>query len=191
MRLGRIEILLVILVICSAVYMGIQYFPGAGPAQCAPVPLSPEVKAYIDKQLAANAGNAQCGDIPAVLSRVTEMETKMVALNKFEEMRNDLTARRDQTAQISQATRQTQTDILTNLRNGEMSRLRNEMAMMCAGVSVRSGGAGSMGMQPSNGVRRRGGVDNGGASAPQTPPANSDSGGSNSGAGDAAGANQN
>jgi DNA-binding XRE family transcriptional regulator len=190
LRLGRIEILLVILLICAAVYMGIQYLPSGRAKQCAPVPLSPEVKAYIDKQLAAHAGNAQCGDIPAVLSRVTEMETKMAAINKFEQMRNDFNARREQTAQVVQATRQTQTDILTNLRNAELARLRNEMAMMCAGVTVRSGGgAGALGAQPGGGARLKGGNGNVAPGAGAVP--SGDAGGSNSGEGDAAGSTQN
>jgi len=139
LRLGRIEILLVILIVCGAAYMALQYFPGGKtPQLCSPVPLSPEVKAYIDQKLAAAPANAQCGDIPTVISRVKDLEGKLVSLEKFRELRENLEAKRENLESVSQEARRQQTDILTQLRNAELGRLRNEMAMMCSGISIRS-----------------------------------------------------
>lgn len=211
MRLGRIEILLVLLVVCAAVYMGIQYFPSGGPQICAPVPLSPEVKAYIDQKMAAGGGSAQCGDIPAVLARVNDIEAKMGSLDKYEELRAGLNENRDQVNLALAASRRTQGDALAQARNGELARLRNEMAMMCAGITVRSSspggspgagpalapgggprrgrgtpGGGARGAGPGGGSGpRRGGGAQGGApgGAPQLPPAGEAAGGASDGAG--------
>lgn len=212
MRLGRVEILLVVLVVCAAVYMGIQYFPSGGPKMCAPVPLSPEVKAYIDQKMAAGGSNAQCGDIPAVLARVNDIEAKMGSLDKFEQLRMGLSENRDQVSAALAASRRTQGDAFAQARNDELSRLRNEMAMMCAGVTVRSsapggnpgntpglapgpdgqrrgrgapgaGGAGR-GAGPGPGQRRGGGARGGlPADRPQVPPAGDATGGASDGAG--------
>lgn len=150
--------------------MAIQFFPGGGPKVCAPIPLSPEVKAYIDKQLAANAGNAQCGDIPAVVSRISDLEVKLGSFSKFEDMRKGLGEKREALNIASQDVKQTQNEILGRMRNAELGRLRNEMAMMCAGISVRSGGAtpapggqGGQGQGPRRGGGRGGRGGPGGA----------------------------
>jgi hypothetical protein len=148
--------------------MAVQYFPSRGPAVCAPVPLSPEVKAYIDQKLAAGAGNAQCGDVPAILSRVNEIESKMGSLDKYEELRTTVAEKREGMNLAIANARQKQTDILANLRNAELSRLRNQVAMMCSGISIRSsvpaeaadrlGGGNGQGQR--NGGRKNGGRGN-------------------------------
>jgi hypothetical protein len=205
LRLGRLEVLLVLLVVCAAVYMGIQYFPSGGPNLCAPVPLSPEVKAYIDQKMAAGGNNAQCGDIPAVLARVTDVEAKMSSLDKFEELRAGLAQQSGQVNMAIAATRRAQGDALSQARSSELGRLRNEMATMCAGITVRSAAPGANpGLAPNGQGRRRGpspgpggvgrgtgpapGQRRGGAAPPQAPPAAGESSGA---ASDGAGAVEN
>lgn len=142
--------------------MGAQYFAGSAPKVCEPVPLSPEVKAYIDKMLAANAANAQCGDIPAVLARVNDIESKMGSLQKFEELRSGLGEKREAMNQQLQNSRQQQNDVLSQLRNAELGRLRNEMAMMCAGIQIRNSVGGGNGAAAGSGGANFGGAQGGG-----------------------------
>jgi hypothetical protein len=165
--------------------MAVQYFPSRGPAVCAPVPLSPEVKAYIDQKLAANAGNAQCGDVPAILARVNEIESKMGSLDKYEELRTAVAEKREGMNLAIANARQKQTDILANLRNAELSRLRNQVAMMCSGISIRSSvpadAADRLG--GGNGQGQRGGRKNGGRGNRGNNPGGGQGGGGGQGAG--------
>ena len=170
MRLGRIEILLIILVICAAIFMAIQYIP-TGPKVCAPVPLSAEVKSYIDAKLAASADNAANANVPAVLARVTDLEAKMGTLDRYAELRAGLDQSRQALSETSLNTRQAQVDVLTIMRNAELSRLRNDLAMMCAGITVRPNqGAGAAPAGVGQGNR---------ALPPRNPPGDNPNGGQN------------
>lgn len=156
MRLGRLEIALLSVLICGTLYLAVQYLPFGRQQMCGPVPLSPEVKAYIDRKLEANASNAQCGDIPAMVSRVNDLESKLGALEQFREERRELEAKRTRAEMAAQNQRQQQTDMLARLRNAELSRLRNDVAMMCAGITVRNGGQQKQGTGPSDPGRDEG-----------------------------------
>lgn len=170
MRLGRVELLLVVLILLGGVYMAIQYFPKNRNVDiCAPVPLSPEVRAYIDKKLAEGSGMAQCGEMPALVTRIAEMESKVNLFDKFRDLRQQVDAKRAEVDSALEQQRESLAEVTQRRRNEELQKLKGDTAMLCAGVTVRAvtpglgganrnfgGGAGGGGQ--GGGGRGRGGV---------------------------------
>lgn len=167
MKLGRLEILLLILIIAGAAWMASQYLPSmSGPQVCGPVPLSPEVRTYIDNKFKA-LGAEQCGDVTKLVSRVGEMEGKLGQLDRFRQMREQVEAKRVQVEDATHAKVNARMDMLSFHRNNELGRLRNEVAKMCSGITVRSGREDG---GDSSGSSDFGGGQGGGASGGGFPP---------------------
>ncbi len=144
MRLGRIELLLIVFLLVGSGWMALQYLPGGQQRACSPVPLSDEVKAYIDGKITSGEGG-QCGDLPKVVGRVSELEGKMGELEKFRQLREQVEERRVNLETALKEQRNNHQNFLSTFREAEVNRLRSEIATMCAGITiVPSGSRGSI-----------------------------------------------
>jgi hypothetical protein len=140
LRLGRIELILLVLLVSGATFLVMQFVPSGKGGACTPLPLSNEVKTYIDSKMVSPAGTeSSLAELSKMMSRVTAFETKLVEFEKFREMQAQLDEKRKTLSEALQDKRRDQNEVLAKVRNAELSRLRNDMATMCAGVSVKPG----------------------------------------------------
>lgn len=117
------------------------------------MPLSPEARAYIDSHLPTAA--AACGDIPKILSRVADLEGRIGDLDKFRQLREQIEEKRQQLEQAISQQRHEQEEALANSRAAELEKLRQDVKLMCAGVTLKRGGAEDQTPPAFGGARRR------------------------------------
>lgn len=138
MTIGKLEIFLMLVLIAGSAWMGAQYLPlGGGIGSCTPIPLTPEVKAYVDAKIAAGNG-PQCGEIPKVISRVAELEGRMGDLEKYRKMREEVEEKRQELEQAIAEQRMEQNQVLAKVRAAEVDNLKKEVGRICAGITVHS-----------------------------------------------------
>lgn len=146
MSLGRIEFLLVTLILAIGGYLAVNYFHlGIAGEGCGPVAISDEVKAYIDQKLSAPANADTDPEAAALRGRIAEMEKKLANIAKVRKLREEMLERRKNVMAGWTST----IDLVTQMRNAEVDRFRGEVAKLCAGVPVnkpaKSGAAANQG----------------------------------------------
>ena len=147
-------------IIIISVTVGVTYFGmgqfGLGKSS-GPVPMTPEVKTYVDSKIGITSGNA-AQELQKILSRVAEMETKIIEMDKIRANYEQLPEKSELIESAIGEQRKSKEDILVATRTAELAQLRNDIATLCAGVTVKRGTPlpGARSSNPIPGVRKRG-----------------------------------
>jgi hypothetical protein len=136
LRLGRLEIFLSILVIASLGWFAMGINKGKHGDMCTPLPLSQEVKAYIDSKFTASAGG-QCGEVPALVAKLADLETKLGGIDTYRMAITEREARRLELVTQSDNLRDKSAELLKKERESEIAKLKAQIGGICA-----AGGAG-------------------------------------------------
>ncbi|MGE0527918.1 MAG: hypothetical protein AB7G93_16250 [Bdellovibrionales bacterium] len=137
MRIGALEVSLVVLLTAVSVYLSMRFIPGVSSSMCNPLPLSPEVKTYVDQQTTAEA-KAMCGEMPKLVSRVAALEGQLNDTKRFRQLTDEIEAKRQRVEAATGSQYQEQLRILETTRQVEVNRLRSDMAAICSGVTIQS-----------------------------------------------------
>lgn len=133
---------LILLVITA----GLTYFGtsqlGGGSGGFGPAQLSPDVQKYIDARLAG--GQSADQELQRLTTRLTEMETKLVEMEKVKASNEQLAGKSEIIESAINEQRRRRDDALAAARTTEMAQLRNEIAQVCAGVSIKRVQSGAM-----------------------------------------------
>jgi hypothetical protein len=143
-NLGRLEILLGVLVLAGLGYLGVGFTRGRTVDMCTPLPLSQEVKAYIDSKIAATSEGA-CGEIPTMITKLADLETKMGAIDAYRVSVAQRETKKAEYQENSETLRTKTVALLQKERENEVNRIKNEIGSICAqagGGSASSGGGG-------------------------------------------------
>ena len=164
MDLGRVEILLGVLVLAGLGYLGMGLTKGKAVDMCTPLPLSQEVKAYIDSKVAATSEGA-CGEIPTLITKLANLETKMGAIDAYRVTAGQREAKKTELQENTESIRTKTLAVLQKERESEIERIKSEIGTMCA-----QGGSGDS----AGGLGRRGRIQNNGSTPPPSIPGVSD-----------------
>lgn len=141
MQVGLLGIIVII-----TLTAGGTFYATSGMQQAAhgALTLTPEVKSYIDSKFATGFGS-QVQDAQKVASRIAEMEAKITEIEQIKANFENLPARSEAVESAVIEQRRKREENLAMLRQNEINNLRNEIATMCAGVTVKkvSDGGGS------------------------------------------------
>ncbi len=126
--------IIIILVTAGATYFGMGQF---GSQIIGPVQISPEVKTYIDSKLGAPPGGTTGEELVKIVGRVTEMEAKLAEMEKVRASYEQLAGKSELIETAIGDQRKRKEDVMQAARMAEMSQLRNDIATVCAGVTIK------------------------------------------------------
>ncbi len=98
--------------------------------------LSPEVQKYIDTKLGGGSTASGCEGLPKLVTRMAEVESSVAEAERLRTFRQQLETNRNQLEEERANRFHDTRQILDNLRNQEMQRLRMEIARTCAASST-------------------------------------------------------
>ena len=104
--------------------------------------LSPEVQKYIDSKLGGGSVAAGCEGLPKLVTRMAEVESSVAEADRLKTFRQQLESNRGQLEEERANRFHDTRQILDNLRQQEMQRLRMEIARTCVGQSSETPAAG-------------------------------------------------
>ncbi len=144
MQVGLLGIIVIV-----AVTAGGTFYATTGMHQAAsgPLTLTPEVKSYIDSKFATGFGS-QVQDSQKVTARIAEMEAKIAEIERIKANYESLPARSESLESALVEQRRKRDENIAMIRQNEINNLRNEIATMCAGVTIKKvqdGGTGNAG----------------------------------------------
>ena len=94
------------------------------------VELGEEGKAFVDQQIKA-AGLSNCADVPKLLQKIIDLETKMEKFTFLKQALIDLEKERKELDEIRSAQGQATEDKFKEIRNQEMGKLKREIIPIC------------------------------------------------------------
>jgi hypothetical protein len=97
--------------------------------------LSPDVQKYIDAKL--GSGQTPEEEVQTLLARVTEMEKKLVEVERVRASHERLAVKSEAIETAINEQRRSRDDALQAARTAELTALRNEIATACAGVAIK------------------------------------------------------
>ncbi len=125
-------------IIIAAITAGLTYF---GTTQftnqmSGPVQMSPEIKTYVDAKLTGTAGNSG-QELQKIVGRVAEMEAKLTEMEKVRASYEQLAGKSELIESAIGEQRKRKEDVMAAARMAELSQLRNDIATVCAGVTIK------------------------------------------------------
>lgn len=125
--------IIIILVTAGATYFGIDQFGGQNSG---PLLMSPEVKTYIDAKLTGGISNSG-QELQKIMGRVVEMEAKLLEMEKVRASYEQLAGKSELIESAIGDQRKRKEDIMAAARIAEMAQIRNDIATVCAGVTIK------------------------------------------------------
>ncbi len=144
MQVGLLGILVIVTLTAGGTFFATSNMQTASNG---PVLLTPEVKSYIDSKFATGFGS-QVQDSQKVTARIAEMETKISEIERIKANYENLPARAESVESAIVEQRRKRDENIALIRQNEINNLRNEIATMCAGVTIKrvqDGGTGNAG----------------------------------------------
>lgn len=141
MQVGLLGIIIIVTLTAGGTFYAATGMQQAGQGA---LTLTPEVKSYIDSKFATGFGS-QVQDAQKVASRIAEMEAKITEIEQIKANFENLPPRSEAVESAVIEQRRKRDETLAMLRQNEINNLRNEIATMCAGVTIKKvGDGGSM-----------------------------------------------
>lgn len=134
---------ILVAITATVTYFTVTSFGVGG--QSGPLTLSPEVQRYVDAKL-NGASSATAGqELPKLSARIAEMEKKLIEIEKTKASYDQLANKNELIESAIGEQRRRRDDAMAAARLSEMSQLRNDIATLCAGVTIKRVQGGSKG----------------------------------------------
>lgn len=127
--------LILILVTAGVTYFAVTSMGFGGPT--GPVTLGPDIAKYIDTKLAAPSGGGATAELAKIAARLTEMEGKLTEMEKIRSNYEQLAGKSELIESAIGDQRRRKEELMQQARSAEMAQLRNDIATVCAGVTIK------------------------------------------------------